>query len=391
MTTTVKRLNVLFITNWYPTHEEPAKAVWVREQAKAVRLYDDVVVLHCAGPDIDLNSLWRIQEETDEELREGIPTWRIRYWPSPIPQTSYLAYLWSILRSCQYVVRQGFRPDVIHAHVYDAGAPAVAFGKLNRIPVVVSEHFSSFPTRTLGRLDFCKAWLAFRWADVVIPASHFLQKAIEQYGFRARFEVIPNVVDTTLFFPAPRPRTRNSADKRILFVGQLEPIKGIPFLFQALSLLHRNRNDWRLDIVGDGGSRMRYERLAADLKLGDTVAFHGLKTRQEVADLMRQADLFVLSSLVETFSLPVAEALASGVPVLSTRCGGPEEFLVDDAGRLVSPGDVDALFKGLDCMLDNLHRYSHQWICQYARERFSPQGVGAKLHALYQSLTLDAI
>ncbi len=386
----MKRLKVLFVTNWYPTQKEPAKAVWVREQAKAVQLYDDVVVLHCAGSDVSLSRLWRIEEETDENLREGIPTWRIWYRPSPIPQTSYLAYLWSILRSCRYVVRQGFRPDLIHVHIYDAGAPAVAFGKLNRIPVVVSEHFSSFPRRTLGRLDLCKAWLAFRGADVVIPASHFLQKAIEQCGFRARFEVIPNVVDTTLFFPAPSTRNGNSGDKRILFVGQLEPVKGIPYLLQALSLLHRKRNDWRLDIVGDGGSRMRYERLAADLKLGDAVAFHGLKTRQEVAELMRQADLFVLSSLAETFSVPAAEALACGIPVLSTRCGGPEEFIVDDVGGLVSSGDAEALFKGLDCMLDNLHRYSHEWICQYARERFSPQCVGAKLHALYQSLTLDS-
>lgn len=386
----MKRLKVLFVTNWYPTQKEPAKAVWVREQAKAAQLYDDVLVLHCAGPDVDLNSLWRIQEETEENLREGIPTWRMWYRPSAIPQTSFLTYFWTIVRSCGYLVRQGFRPDLIHAHIYDAGAPAIAFAKLNRIPVVISEHFSSFPRRTLGRLDLCKARLAFRCADLVIPPSHFLQRAIEQYGLRARFEVIPNAVDTALFFPATSLRDHNSHDKRILFVGQMEPVKGISYLLQALSLRHRKRNDFRLDIVGNGGSRMSYEHLAADLNLGNVVAFHGLATRKEVADLMRRADLFVLSSLTETFSLPVAEALASGVPVLSTRCGGPEEFLVDDTGTLVPPGDVDALSKGLDHMLDNLHRYSRQWISQYARELFSPQRVGGKLHAVYQSLTFDA-
>ena len=383
----MKRLKVLFVTNWYPTQQEPAKAIWVREHAKAVQLYDDVIVLHCAGTDIDLNTLWRIQEETDESLREGIPTWRMWYRPSAVPQTSYLTYFWSVIRSCRYIVRQGFRPNLIHAHIYDAGAPAIAFAKLNRIPVVVSEHFSSFPRRTLGRLDLCKAWLAFRWANRVIPTSHFLQKAIERYGLHARFEVIPNVVDTNLFFPTTSPRDRNSHDKRILFVGQLDPVKGIPYLLQALSLRRRERNDFRLDIVGNGDSRMSYERLAADLKLGDVVAFHGLTTRQEVADLMRRADLFVLCSLTETFSVPVAEALASGVPVLSTRCGGPEEFLVDDTGILVPSGDVDALFKGLNCMLDSLPRYSRRWISQYARERFSPQCVGEKLHTVYQSLT----
>ncbi|HEV3113162.1 MAG TPA: glycosyltransferase [Candidatus Binataceae bacterium] len=386
----MKRLKVLFVTNWYPTQKEPAKAIWVREQAKAAELYNDVVVLHCAGFDTSLSGLWRIEKESDANLGEGIPTWRMWYRPSFIPATSYPIYFWSVLRGCRYIGRQGFRPDLIHVHIYDAGAPAVAFGKLKGIPVVVSEHFSSFPRRTLGRLDLCKAWLAFRWADVVIPASHFLQEAIEHYGFRARFEVIPNVADITLFFPAPGPRNGDSRDKRILFVGQLTPVKGIPFLFRALSQLRRKRNDWRLDIVGDGHSRMKYERLAADLKLGDAVAFHGLKSRREVAEFMRQADLFVLSSLTETFSVPAAEALASGIPVLSTRCGGPQEFLGEDTGGLVASGDADALFKGLDCLLDNLHRYSHDWIYQYARERFSPECVGAKLHALYQSLTVDA-
>src|SRR6266404_272708 len=137
-----KRLTVLFITNWYPTREEPTRAVWVREYAKAVRLYDDVAVLHSAGPDLDLKRLWRLEEETGEGLREGIPTYRVSYRPSPVPGTSYFAYAWSLFRAFQHLVRHGVRPDIIHVHVYDAGAPAVLIGKLYRVPVVVSEHFS---------------------------------------------------------------------------------------------------------------------------------------------------------------------------------------------------------------------------------------------------------
>jgi glycosyltransferase involved in cell wall biosynthesis len=101
---------------------------------------------------------------------------------------------------------------------------------------------------------------------------------------------------------------------------------------------------------------------------------------------MRRADLFVLPSLAETFSVPAAEALACGIPVLSTRCGGPEEFIVESVGSLVRSGDADALFRGLDEMLNNVHLYSRQWISQYARERFSPEVVGAKMHAIYKSL-----
>lgn len=379
------RLKILFVTNWYPTKQHPVRAVWVREHAKGAAIYDDVLVLHCAGPDPALESAWKIEQETDERLSEGIPVYRVWYRPAPIPQISYLIYLWRMFRAFRRLVKEGFRPDIIHVHVYDAGGPAVLIGKLNGIPVVVSEHFSSFPRKLLRQLDIFKAWLAFRWANMVLPVSHALQKAIEDYGIRARFQVIPNIVDTRLFSPS---HTRDGAEpKRILFVGQLTAMKGIPHLLHALAQLRQKRDDWQLDIVGTGDAQIECEGLAVDLNLCDKVAFHGLKTKLEVADFMRRAHLFVLPSLCETFSAPAIEALASGTPVLATRCGGPEEFIIKDVGFLVPPADDNSLCKGLDYMLNNLHLYSSERISEYAVERFSPQVVGAKLHAVYQSLS----
>jgi len=327
-----------------------------------------------------------MRRETDDTVTEGIPTYRVRYRSFRIPAGSYLAYVWSTVRAFRCLADHGFRPDLLHVHVYDAGGPAVLIGRLNRIPVVVTEHFSSFSRRLLGRLDVWKAWVAFRWADRVLPVSRALQHAIEDYGIHGDFLVIPNVADTALFSPSSRPRP-DPDRKRLLFVGQLVPVKGVPYLLHALSRLARKRDDWHLDIVGEGGERKEYERLAADLKLGDKVAFHGRKSKAEVADLMRRADLFVLSSLCETFSTPVAEALAAGTPVLASRCGGPEEFVVDDVGLLVPPGDADSLCGGLDYLLDRLHLYSHVRIARYAAERFSPERVGATLHAVYRSVS----
>jgi glycosyltransferase involved in cell wall biosynthesis len=381
----VPRLKVLFITNWYPTRAEPIKAVWVREHAKAVQLYDDVVVLHSVGADLALRTSWRMERETDESLSEGIQTCRVWYRPAPIPKTSYAVYLWSVIRAFRQIVKEGFGPDLIHVHIYDGGGPGLLIAKPRGLPLVVSEQFSSFPRRLLRPPDLIKAWLAFRWADAVLPVSHALQRAIEHYGIRARFHVIPNVVDTTLFVPGS-PRRRDPDRNRILFVGQLRPVRGIPHLLQALSRLDQKRSDWQVDIVGDGEARSEYERLATDLALASRVAFHGLKSKPEVAAFMRRADFLVLSSLCETFSAPAAEALAVGTPVLATRCGGPEEFISEDVGALVAPGDADALYRGLDEMLDHLQRYSGPQIAQYARDRFSPELVGAQLHAVYESL-----
>jgi len=380
-----RRLKILFITNWYPSREEPFKASWIRDQAKSVLLYDDVAVLHCTGPKARLKGRWRLESETDEALLEGVPTYRMRYRKSAVPGVTYLTYLWGVVQAFRRIVRAGFRPDVIHVHVYDAGAPAVMIGKCNRIPVVVAEHFSSFLRRSLGPLDLVKAWLAFRWTDRVLPVSRALQNAIERYGLGGRFKVIPNVADTSVFFPSPDVRSNREA-KRILFVGQLASVKGIPYLLKAAARLRAKRADWQLDIVGEGKQRVEYQRLAEEFGLDEAVAFHGSRSRREVVEFMQRANLFVLPSLVETFSVPAAEAMACGTPVLSTRCGGPEEFIVEDVGILVPSHDADALFRGLDQMLDNLHLYSRQRISRYARERFAPEVVGAQLHAVYESL-----
>jgi len=378
----MSRLKVLFITSWYPTKEQPVGGVFVREHAKAVRLYNDVAVLHWLGVVPQLKKLWVVKEESDESLTESIPTFRFWYWHSPLPCTRYVIYFYSMLRAFHYIISRGFHPDIIHAHIHDTGIPSLLIGKIHGIPVVITEHSSTFPRGMLSRLDILKARLAFGKADFVLPVSNVLQKGIERYGIRARFQVIPNVVDTTIFSP-PFSFEKGHSLRRILFVGLLVPVKGVPYLFQALTKLNQKRSDWHLDIIGDGPARAEYQRLASDLSIDERVTFHGLKHKQDVAEFMRQADLFVLPSLAETFSTVAAEALTMGIPVLATQSGGPEEFINEEIGLLVPPGDAEALFNGLDYMLNHLKRFKPDQISRYATERFSPERVGEQLHKIY--------
>jgi len=378
-------LKVLFITTWYPTKEQPVAGMFVREHAKAVRLYDDVVILHCAGLDPNLKELWRLEQETDESLAEGIPTYRVRYRRSPVPKTSYLIYLWSVLQSFRRIVAQGFRPDIIHAHVYKAGVPAVLTGKFYRLPIVITEHYTVFPMRALSREEVTKARLAFTFADRVCTVSQFLLDAIQSYGIKAEFKVVPNVVNTQLFYP--KKKRPNSRFRDIAYISMLsQHRKGLDYLLRALGLLREKRSDFHLHVIGEGPLREYYENLVRVLGLKDFVTFYGRLPTEQSADLLRKSHLFVLPSLFENFSVATAEALATGTPVLATRCGGPEEFVTGDVGLLVPPGDAEALYKGLDYMLDHLERFSPDQISHYVTERFSPERVGAQLHTIYQEL-----
>lgn len=378
-----KRLRILHIAGWYPSENNPVAGIFVKEHVKATALYSDVVVLYSEGVAKRIREIYQVKENVED----GIRTLRVYYRKSPIPKTSYLVYLWSMFQAFSRLMKEGFRPDVIHAHIYSAGVPAVLIGKRYRIPVVITEQFTGFPRGLVRGLERLKAKFAFERAAVVCPVSDYLRKHIEQLGIKARFQVIPNVVDTSLFFPPDASPLRPDGKKRLLTVALLTPKKGIPYLLEALARLKEKRADFVLDIVGDGPNKQEYEQLTETLGLSDVVQFHGLlQTKPEVAKFMRQCDIFVLPSLVETFGAVLIEAIACGKPVVATDSGGPKEIITDEVGRLVPPGDPDALAKALDYMLDHAEDYPSQRIAEYARERYSYQVVGKELERVYKAI-----
>lgn len=374
-------MRILFITAWYPNKNNSAAGVFVREHAKAVYMSgDDVVVMYAEKAKAPFKGLYKIIET----IEEGIRTIRISYFPTPFRFFNYLVYLGSILQASWKLKRMGFNPEVIHAHIYVAGVPAALVSKIFRIPMVVTEHSTEFPRKKLTGLKILQAKFAFKWAKIILPVSISLQQAIQEYGIKARFEVVPNVVDTRVFYFSPCARKENQV-KRLLVVSLLDIShkKGIPHLLTALTLLRQSREDWYLDIIGDGPARAEYERLTLNLGINDKITFHGVKSKKEVAEFMRRADFLVLPSLFETFSVVTAEALTSGIPVLATRCGGPEEFVTKDVGLLVPPGNTEALFNGLNYMLDHLEMFNHNQISHYAAKNFSPERVGEQIHRVY--------
>jgi len=379
-----KRLKVLIIPAWYPSEQNPVAGIFVKECAKAVSLYNDVVVLYNEGIDRSVKWIYEI----DDNIEDGLRTLRLHYRKSPIPKTSYFIYLGAMFGAFRKLVKDGFKPDVIHAHVYSAGVPAVLLGKWYRIPVVISEHFTGFPRGLIRGLELIKAKFAFRSATLVCPVSEDLREHIESYGLKAHFYVVPPVVNTSLFTPM-NSRTKKSNQNvkiHILLVALLDPKKGVPYLLEALARLKTKRNDFALDIVGDGPSKGEYEEMAFKLGLTEVVHFHGLKPKKEVAEFMRRSEFFVLPSEWENLPSVLIEAMASGLPIIATKVGGIPEIINEETGVLVLPKNAEALAEAIKYMLDHYRDYSSEKIVQYARERFSYEAVGSHLNKVYREL-----
>jgi glycosyltransferase involved in cell wall biosynthesis len=379
------RLNVLFITAWYPELTNPMHGVFVQEHAKAVQLYDDVKVIHIIESIYKFIPKWQFVIDNNEIITLNIPTYRLNISRPTYRSTVFIFYLIRTLQAFRNMYATGYRPDILHGHTFRAGFAAVILGKLYNLPVIITEHNTAFPRNLLSKNKIILARFAMQNANRVLVVSKYLQNSIEGYGIHANFEVCPNVVDTSIFYPPLQFHT-NTTCKQLLFVNRFDPVKGVDDLLIALSSIISSRQDWRLNIIGDGPDRAKYEEKVKELGLQNQIIFHGYQSKSYIADYMRQSDIFLLTSHIETFSVVSAEALSCGLPVLSTRCGGPEEFITPDAGRLVPVNDPKSLASELVGMMDDLEIYDRYNIAKYASKIFSLKTVGFYLHKLYTTI-----
>jgi glycosyltransferase involved in cell wall biosynthesis len=368
-------VKVLILTTAYPTPSAPASGVFVLEHARAAALHADVAVIH-----LDRSHEHRGRPRLQRAEGDAFPTFRVTYQWSPVPVSAAIhlgaaAWAWSAVR------RSGFYPDVLHAHFFLAGIPAVFLARGHRLPLVVTEQWSVFlPEDPMGLSATLRAGASFTYrnAELVLPVSKALERGIASVGLSARrFEIVPNVVDTSLFSPGS-----TSRNGRLLTVGLLYEAKGVDVLLKAISQLP----DITLDVVGDGPKRDRYAALARTLGVADRVTFHGLLPKSEVARMMRQAELFVLASRYDNNPCVVIEAMASGLPVVATAVGGVPEQIDSSNGRLATPNDPGSLAAEIRTALETIASYDRHAIARAAAERYGLETIGARLAEIYASV-----
>lgn len=176
-----------------------------------------------------------------------------------------------------------------------------------------------------------------RAAAVVVPSA-FLQRVFGRRGIRT--EIVPNVVDLGRFHPAPR----RDARAHVVVARNLEDLYDIPTALRAFARVRARYPDARLTVAGSGPARAALERLALELGLAAAVTFSGRLDNERMAELYHDADLLLNPSRVDNMPISLLEAMASGVPIVTTNVGGIPD-MVDDGktALLVRPGDPEAM------------------------------------------------
>ncbi len=230
-------------------------------------------------------------------------------------------------------------------------APAIWIGKLRGTRVVVNYRGGAAES-FLGR-SIAIARPTLRMADDVVVPSQFLREVFARFGIDTK--VVPNIVDVKRFAPAPTSGAKPLPDApHVVIARNLEPIYDIATAIEAFAILREARPAARFSIAGSGPERATLEGLVAKLGLTNAVTFCGTLSRDAMADLYCQATLMINSSRVDNTPNSLLEAMACGIPIVTTNVGGIP-YLVQDrtTAMLVPPGRPDALAQAMAEVLDD--------------------------------------
>ena len=234
------------------------------------------------------------------------------------------------------------RRGIIHLHNHfgdSSCSVAVLTSALSGIPYSFTEH---------GPAIFFEA---SRWhldkkiarAKFVVAISHFCRSQLMLFSNPEHWSKI-SIVHCGVHPQRYKPDAISQGGKRVIYVGRLEPVKGLLVLLEALASLKRRHPDMHLTVVGDGTSRAAIEAEALRLGLTDRTTFVGYKTQEEVAALLAKADMLVLPSFAEGVPVVLMEAMASSKPVIASRVAGVQELVHDGVnGFTVPPSDAVSL------------------------------------------------
>ncbi len=367
-------MNILTLSTTFPNPAEPAFGIFVRARMERAGALANVrVVAPVAWIDYSRASGALFRPRPPEQRRDGTlavyhPAW---FYP-PLGGALNAAFLFArCLRLARRLDREA-RIDVIDAHFGhpDGVAAALLGAALNR-PFVVTLRGNETMHASYAFRRKAISWALRRAAGVITVSAPLREFALSLGAAPDRVAVIPNGVDTSIFYPRPRSRPKGGA-KVILSAGYLIERKGHHHLIRAAKRLRERGVRCEVWIAGGPGREGQFEErlrgLTAELDLVDAVQFLGAVPPSRLGELMSEADVFCLASSREGWPNVVNEALACGTPVVATRIGGvPELVPSPEYGIIVEPGDQQGLEAALEAALSR--EWNREAIARWGQSR----------------------
>ncbi|MGE5406748.1 MAG: glycosyltransferase [Methanosarcina sp.] len=371
-------MNILILTHSYPDSINKWRGLFIKEQAKALSVQNDVTVIYFT---VNYSRLAPFSKPEYTETQSGrLTEYHVitgRSFPV-INQVKYFSDTWKFIKK-EILSRQ--KPDIINSHIsYPAGFLGTIIQKLTGIPNVTTEH-SWIRKHFRSAIHKQCVLYSLRNSAGYIAVSNALKEDIRSVVNR-NIEVVPNVVDTGRF------RISNKKPGERLDIGLLGGMgnyrKGLDILIKSIALL-KNKNI-NVHCGGSGKLLDKFKAIASESGVMDNFIFYGDVPAEETPQFYSRLDAFVLASRDETFGVVVIEAMASGLPVIATNCGGPKEIITPETGVLVKKEDPEDLARAIEFMQENIGKYDRQSIRKYAESKYGQEAFVKAIEKTFQNI-----
>ncbi len=379
---------VLWLTPWYPDPTHPYRAAYIRAQFRATAGQVEAQLLFV---DVERGSGWWQSRWITTE--PNVFTWEVRsvFWKFLRHAPGFLALL---------AARQAFRklpslnrPDLVHGNIgFPGGVLAQVLARRWALPYVVTEHWSKAQSWLGHPLFGAQLRRAYDGAQRVLAVSEHLANDLRAQGIK-KVAVVPNVVDFGPYAHRAEGAEGSAAtnDPTVwhwLSVASLIPsnaaIKRVEWILDALAWYRSHRPEVAVfwTHVGDGARRPALEKMARKRGLESFIHWAGAQTPEAIGDLMRTSDLFLHPTTQETFGLVVREALATGLPVVSTKIPANLSWWKSEFGVLTALNS-ESFLAGIQSFEVNRAPVPVE---SFERGSFSPGAIGQQLAELYREV-----
>jgi D-inositol-3-phosphate glycosyltransferase len=333
----------------------------------------------------------------------------------PVPKQELAEYIPQFVEGVKYFAcEKGIQYDVIHSHYWMSG---IAAGTLSQAwkgtPIVHMFHTLGEMKNRIARSDDEREGeyringenQVLRRADRVIVAT-IAELTQLRFLYRAnasKLVVIPPGVDVSHFYPIPADEAKmyvglKPEDRMVLYVGRIEPLKGLDTLIQAMSSLElRDHHRVHLAIIGGdpaaspremSAEMARLQKLCDDLSVGQTVVFLGKRDQDRLPYYYSAAELVVMPSHYESFGMVALEAMACGTPVIASEVGGLAYLVKDgETGFTIPDQEPDMLCEKISWLLNDreLHATMSQQAVAYAQD-YAWEKIAKQILDVYKGL-----
>ena len=409
-----ERKHIVFLARWYPHRYDPMFGLFVQRHAEAAALFNDITVIYCQQTNRDVSTTPIINKQDVDDasnnnskfeivrtLENNVDTIRVYYKK---PKNKILSLI-RFYRANMKALKLCKKPDMIHVHILTRlGVIAWIQKLLHKTPYIITEHWSRYlPGNDFGgfmRKMFTK--IVVRNAETVTTVTENLAIAMKNHGLKNdNYVVLPNVVNLDMFHITPKctdainrvhtnhvhtNRVHTNRVPKIIHISCFEDkSKNISGLLESLKIVEEKGIDFQCTLIGEGMDLELMKEKAKNLQLINKVSFTGLMEGQKLADELSSGDFLVLSSNYENMPVVILEALASGLPVVSTNVGGIKEMIDDTKGILVEPRNKESLAEAMIKMIETHKKYDANYLRDSVIEKYGYESVGRFLSGLYNN------